>query len=105
MKPDTSRMSIGQALSQEIERRGISHRSAAEIVGVTQQSFSKWVNDLNRPGPEHLASIARFLHLKVEDVRRMRANGAGNLEQRMSRIEGELAELRRAITRLLGGQS
>ena len=101
---DNHPVSIGQALRQEIERRGISHREAAEQIGVRQQSLSKWVTEINRPGPEHLPALARFLHQPIAEVREMRANGAPRLEDRMTAIEDELAELRKAITRLLAGQ-
>lgn len=97
-------MSLGQALKAETETRGISYRRAAELVGASPPTFSKWVTDEHRPGAEWHAPIAKFLHLRVEDVRKMRANGRGSLEDRMTSIEDELAELRKAITRLLAGQ-
>lgn len=99
-------VSIGQALQAAAERRDLSHRAAAEEIGVAQQTFSKWTAEEFRPGPQHLPAIARFLGLserKTREVWEASAKlGAGRrATARLDRIEAEIEDIRKALTKLL----
>jgi len=95
------------ALQEAAERRDLSHRTAAEEIGVAQQTFSKWTADEFRPGPEHLPAIARFLGLSGRKTREVWEASSGKLRAsrlataRLDRIEAELEEIRKALTKLL----
>lgn len=93
-------MTLGQALREEIERQGITHWQAAEIIGVSQQNLSKWVLDQYRPRPEHLPYIARFLRRPLREVRQLRANTRASTEDRLSRVERDLATVKETLAHI-----
>lgn len=88
-------------LRGEVADRGISQREAAEIVGVKQQTFSRWMNGKLTPSPESIPALARFLHTTQAEVKRLRAEHARAPEDaviaRLEGIERELRSLARAI--------
>jgi transcriptional regulator with XRE-family HTH domain len=87
-------MSLGQALAAEIDRRGISQRAAADLIGVRYQNLSQWIAGKYRPKSEYLAPIARFLHLPVKEVKALRAQSVVDPAKRLEAIEADLAELK-----------
>lgn len=98
-------MTLSQALSAEIARRGLSQKAAAEEIGVKQQALSRWLLGSARPSPQHLDQLATFLRVSKARVRELWAEStpksAQALTQRVAALEGEVDELRRAITTVL----
>lgn len=100
-------MTIGQALSDELDRRRLSQREAAERLDVAQQTLSKWIRGEYLPGNEHIAGLAGFLRVSEKRVRELRAaspqpeRSDRRVAERLGTLEGEVADLRKAITKLV----
>lgn len=98
-------MSLSEALTGEVERRGISWREAGRIIGVPYQTLSNWATGKYRPSrPEDMRAIGQFLSVPVKQVRAMRAVENHSTQARLDRLEDELKSVRtelRTILRLL----
>lgn len=98
-------MTLQGALSDAVERAGISHREAAEEIGVSQQVFSRWVAGDNVPKADQIPAIARFLGMSQKSVRDLRIAARrrrnGQLENELGALRREVAELRKLVTQLL----
>lgn len=79
------------------------------MCGVTQASYSRWENGLNRPGDEYLDGIASYLGIPRPDVVLLRSGEAPRqtavdrlavLAAEVAAIAAEVAALRAAIERL-----
>ena len=92
---------LARALSEEIARRDQSQREAAEHLGVTQQTLSRWLHRLLIPAAENVPAIARYLHLPIAAVRAMRAGMRRPKMGRDDEILSRLDRLTEAITRLV----
>lgn len=60
-----------RVLIAEMELRNgkkIENRELAEMVGVTQQQFSNWVNDRGWPRMDKAYKLAKVLGCKVDDL-------------------------------------
>lgn len=97
-------MTIAEAIRNEIDRRAISQVEAAALIGVRQQTISRWAIGELLPAPEYLPVLAKFLHVPVADVKQMRAGARRSrdigarldqIENRLSRIETALEARRR----------
>jgi transcriptional regulator with XRE-family HTH domain len=82
-------MSIGARLGDEATRREISHAEAAEIIGISQATFSRWVNGDNLPTSPYFTKLARFLRIPRDEVVRTisDAKGTDPVDERMSTLE------------------
>lgn len=56
---------FGRRLEAAMSEAGINQPQLARLMGVTNQSVSKWVNDESIPKPERLAELARHLNTSV----------------------------------------
>lgn len=92
-KPKT----IAEALRRECNLRGISQNQAADTIGVTPQTFSKWVRG-QMPGNDNLRDVAHFLKLSVTEVADLAQ--AEGIEARLTRIETQLERLEKLLRRL-----
>lgn len=102
MAPDDATMTLGEALKAQIARRGLSHAEAGAALGVSQAAFTRWANDQSIPHREYVPALAQFLGVSQAEVRAMRARASkgSRVEERLSRIEDQLSDLRKAIRRL-----
>lgn len=89
--------SLGQALLEEVKRRGISQSEAARDLGVARQAFSDWVNGKRIPSEPHAAALARFLRIPKTRVRALmihpRADRITVLETKVAKLEASLAQV------------
>jgi hypothetical protein len=53
--------SLGQALSEEIEKRAISRAEAARSLGTSGANVTRWITGLQVPGPPHHHPLQEFL--------------------------------------------
>lgn len=94
-------MSIGSALEDEAIRRGMSHREAGEVLGVSQATFSRWVNGTDVPASNRLTGIARFLHMPKDEVTELCARERTRRGARgVRRATDELAALRKEVNQI-----
>ena len=94
-------MKIGSELEGEAIQRGISHHVAAETIGVSQATFSRWVKGENIPHPQYWTPIARFLHIPKDQVGNLCAKERTQRGQRgMRRATDDLIALRRQVQRM-----
>ena len=59
---------LAEALSEELKRRNLSRRSAAEEMGISHTTLSRLMNGKSRPAVSTCAKIAVFLRLRVSRV-------------------------------------
>jgi len=59
---------LAEALSEELKRRNLSLRSAAQEIGVSHTTLSRLVSGTTRPDFDTCARIAGFLRLRVSRV-------------------------------------
>lgn len=96
---------IGEALQAEVAQRQISHRSAGEILGCSQQAFSRWASGEDRPRPEYRVVLAHFLHLKLSDYDALwrastKPRGDRGTAIKITKLEKEVEELRRLLVQI-----
>lgn len=91
-------MSLSVALDAEVARRGISWTAAAERIGSTQQSLSRWRLGQATPTAEWHAPLAKFLHVPLEELRRMVATqrNAMDVNARLAALEARVEALEKA---------
>lgn len=92
---------IGARLERERLDRGLSQDDAAEQLGISQATFSRWVQG-STPKSTHWTKIARFLKLPRPEVAALvndgRARGPSgdqlrHLEERFDGLDSRLDEL------------
>ena len=71
--PDGDRYALARALRDRVADCNITHRTAAESIGTTPQSFSRWLSGHTIPHPKQMHSIARFLEVPYAEARAMQA--------------------------------
>lgn len=91
---------LPRALQDTYLNRGISQREAAEQIGVTQQTFSRWRHGQLIPAPSSIPAIARFLGLPVKEVRAMHAAARREKNQQLRGIESRLENVEEFTRRL-----
>jgi predicted site-specific integrase-resolvase len=96
---------IGQRLSDEAQRRGISHETAGEMIGVSQATFSRWCMGANVPAARYWTPIGRFLKIRREEVGTLVAQARTARSPRLSAerlddLEAQVGELRRVMLRI-----
>lgn len=115
---------IGEAIAAKIDDLGLRQWEAAEKMGTTQQTVSKWIGG-QIPDREYATPIARFLGLPVADVRsqlsrqrrekgddrrsvaqRLRAleSAMHEAEERDEEIARRIDQLSRRVAQILDGQ-
>jgi len=62
-------MSPAQALRAARERSGLNITEAAERLGVSRQSFSRWENGHLAPAPDRIQQIVDGLGMSVEEAK------------------------------------
>jgi plasmid maintenance system antidote protein VapI len=95
---------LRELLTNEIERRDITRRAAAEKLGVSPQMLSSWVQGVvPKSTQDRVTKLATFLHLSHHDVkdmlrqeRRTRESNARKIE----RLGDEFVALREELERL-----
>lgn len=88
-------VTLGALLGREAQRREISHETAAEILGVSQATFSRWANDDNAPTRPYWTKIARFLSIPRDQVVELveRPMPKREITDRLADVERRLDEL------------
>lgn len=98
-------MTISTALETELERRQVSHKTAGAAIGVSQATFSRWVNGEMRPSPDYRQKLRAWLGMSAGEydaVWRASANAKPDRKsrQRIDAIEAEIAELRKILLKI-----
>lgn len=97
---------FGPRLAQEAIRREVSHQDAADLIGVSQATFSRWVNGDNLPSSAYFTKIARFLRTNRDELAAVVAAEkiaraiTPRTESRIATVEAELDGLRDDIHEL-----
>jgi transcriptional regulator with XRE-family HTH domain len=66
--PDNTK-TLGQSLRERRRALGLRQHEVAEQIGVAQQTYGRWENDVARPrDPTHVAALADFLEFPQEAV-------------------------------------
>lgn len=99
---------LAQVLTQEMEKRGLSQRQLAELVGAPEASVSRWLNNGVAPRDSQLARIAVALDLSmavvsaaVDETRIARVRAAANdVRANRAALEEELRRLRAQVERV-----
>jgi transcriptional regulator with XRE-family HTH domain len=93
---------LGQQLERARLDRGISQDEAAEQLGVSQATFSRWVQGIN-PKSAHWTKIARFLKIPRAEVVEMVSGArlADPVDERMHQLEGRFDRLESKVDRVL----
>jgi transcriptional regulator with XRE-family HTH domain len=66
---DTAQKTLGQSLREKRRLLGLKQHEVADRIGVVQQTYGRWENDVARPrDPEHVAALADFLEITQETV-------------------------------------
>jgi transcriptional regulator with XRE-family HTH domain len=122
---ETDSTSVSELLRDEIEKRDISQREAAEAMGVTQAAVQRWVSGESLPARDNVAAVARFLKKSQAEVKAMltlarrdrctqptlddlyslqrdQFETVRRIEQTMAQVADTLGQLVDAIERLAG---
>lgn len=100
-------VTIGQLLREEQLRREISESAAGEVLGISQQTFGRWIAGANVPSSQHWTPIARFVKLPRDEIARLaREAKAGDdpVAKRLGALETEIAEVKALLQQLLDQQ-
>jgi len=81
-KPPT----LGDRLADRMEARGHTPREVAAAVGVTSDEIEQWTGDLETPGPDRLAGLARYLGVDNAEVGRLL------LRSQMRRVQRDIRD-------------
>lgn len=103
-KAQSPPVTLPEALRASIRSKGLTQSEAAERLGVTQQTLSSWMTSKNRPGPDKLRALARFLNIPVAElVVMLEGSERDALNRALSDLAAEVralrADLRRALER------
>lgn len=98
----TGRSAIGVLLEERLRSRGLTQDEASETIGVSQATFSRWIQG-SVPKSRYWTAIARFLGIPRSEVVRMVTETAlaDPAEQRLRALEDHYDRLESKIDRLL----
>lgn len=84
--------------------KGLTQEQAAEIAGVTRQSYSKWEQGINRPDADILADICRALNVSPSDLLdvHLSTDELTDHERKVIRAYRSKPEIQQAVNILLG---
>lgn len=106
---DNDGMTLGDLIREEKKRRGISERSIGELLinsstgkPATQPVVNRWTMGQSVPSADYLPALAQFLDLPLTEVRRraadeQEARSRRSINDRLARLEADVAEIRRLI--------
>lgn len=83
-------------LGAEVARREISQEAAAETLGVSQATFSRWINDENVPTSGYWTKIGRFVGIprtQIVELAQAQRSTKRDLNDRLAAVEHTLEEL------------
>lgn len=88
-------MTLAERLATELTRKDLSQREAADLVGVTQAAFSRWVLGDNVPTSKHWPAIADFLGISRDEVIELVVQAKGsptprNVEERFDDMQRQI---------------
>lgn len=85
-------------LADELARRAVTQREAAEALLISQQTLSRWLSGSLKPSVDALPAIARYVHKPLSEIRKMW--GATSRAQRRNRLgDADLVERVREVER------
>ncbi|GAB2559638.1 helix-turn-helix domain-containing protein [Spirosoma areae] len=61
-------MSIGISIRQQRDKRKMSQRLLADLVGVAQSTISHWESELSSPNGEEIKKLAEVFEISVADL-------------------------------------
>lgn len=93
---------LGGRLERERLNRGMSQEEAGDALGVSQATFSRWVQGVS-PKSTYWTKIARFLKVPRAEVSELvsAARLADPVDDRMHSLEGRFDRLESKVDRLL----
>jgi predicted transcriptional regulator len=93
-----------ELLANEIDRRDITRRAAAERLGVSPQMLSSWLQGVvPKSSQDRVTKIATFLHLshhEVKDILRQERRTRESNARKIERLGQEFVALREELERL-----
>jgi transcriptional regulator with XRE-family HTH domain len=99
-----ARLGLRELLTNEIDRRDITRRAAAEKLGVSPQMLSSWLQGVvPKSTNERVTRLATFLHLSHHEIKDMLRQERRTRESNAQKIEGlgrEFVALREELERL-----
>lgn len=81
---------IAALLAAETRRRRFTQDQAAEVLGVRQQTFSRWVTGKQHPSDDHLPAVAKYLGIsqrRLDEMRPAPAVTRAGLSERLDALE------------------
>jgi len=64
---------LGNRISKILKAKGMSQRSMAYAIGITEATMSRYVNDERTPNAEVIVKIAKLLHTTTDDLLGLKA--------------------------------
>ena len=59
---------LGNRISKILKAKGMSQKSLAYAIGITEATMSRYVNDERTPNAEVIVKIAKLLHTTTDDL-------------------------------------
>lgn len=101
----TAKPEFRELLTNEIDRRDITRRAAADKLGVSPQMLSSWLQGVvPKSSQDRVTKIATFLHLshhEVKDMLRQERHTRESNALKIERLGHEFASLREEHERLI----
>jgi transcriptional regulator with XRE-family HTH domain len=95
---------LRELLANEIDRRDITRRAAAEKLGVSPQMLSSWLQGVvPKSSHERVTKLATFLHLshhELKDMLRQERRARESNARKIERLGHEFVALREELERL-----
>jgi len=99
-----TKLGLRDLLTNEIDRRDITRRAAAERLGVSPQMLSSWLQGVvPKSSNERVTRLAAFLHLsqhEIKDMLRQERRTRESNAQKIERLGREFVTLREELERL-----
>lgn len=58
----------GKRIKKEMDKKGISQKELAELLGISIQSVNKYVNGINLPSLNNLLTISHIFGKSIDDI-------------------------------------
>ena len=88
---------LGNRISKILKAKGMSQKSLAYAIGITEATMSRYVNDERTPNAEVIVKIAKLLHTTTDDLLGLKAEQT-NEEWLVSLSTEEKAEFLQSIS-------
>lgn len=94
-------MSIGMTIKLARERAGLKQNEAADMVGVSLQTYNKWENDKTEPKASQIAKLAEAIKISPNSICKGNESHKGkdplDFMRRLSKLEKTVSEVEFAL--------